>query len=112
MRMAKYIWYTAIFSLAALLLFACALDPTPTDEQILQAVAASNATEANPLELVYEEMQVPHRYPGRAGAVLWVPDKSVQRNYSVAYDQKTDTFYIKSYITLVLGEDGVYREQR
>lgn len=99
--------------LIALLLSSCALlPPTPTNEQILQAVTASNEAEAEPLELVCDEMEVPQRSPGRAAAVLWVPDKSIQRNFIVAYDKKEKTFYVKSYITLVRGEDGVYRDEQ
>jgi hypothetical protein len=99
--------------LIAPLLYSCTLlAPTPTDEQILQAVTVSNEVEAEPLVLVYEEMLVPHRSPGRAAAVLWVPDKSIQRNFIVAYDKKEKTFYVKSYITLVRGEDGVYRDEQ
>lgn len=108
------------FARASLILLACAAVllpltilffgelylPTPTNEQIIRAVAASNEAEAEPLELVYEEMLVPHRYPGRASAVLLVPDGSVQRNFSIDYDKKTKTFYVSSYITLASGEDG------
>ena len=44
--------------LTAPLLYSCMLlPPTPTDEQILQAVTASNNTQTEPLELIYEEMQ-------------------------------------------------------
>jgi hypothetical protein len=99
--------------LTALLLSACTLfPPTPTAEQILQAVAESNKAQTEPLELIYEEMQVPHRSPGRAGAVVWVEDKSIQRNFTIAYDRKAKTFYVESFITLRLGEDGVYRNEQ
>lgn len=107
----KSVWFIAAVPLTALLLSSCALlPPTPTNEQILQAVTASNGMEAQPLELVCEEMQVPQRSSGRALAVLWVPDKSIQRNFIVAYDKKENAFYVKSYITLVRGEDGTYRK--
>lgn len=97
--------------LTAPLLYSCTLlPPTPTDEQILQAVTASNNAQTEPLELVYEKMEIPHRYSGKAGAVLWVPDKSIQRNYLIAYDKKTKTFYVISFTTRQLGEDGSYRE--
>lgn len=99
--------------LTALLLSACTLfPPTPTAEQILQVVAESNKAQTEPLELIYEEMQVPHRSPGRAGAVVWVEDKSIQRNFTIAYDRKAKTFYVESFITLRLGEDGVYRNEQ
>ncbi len=108
----KWIRFIAVIPLTAMLLSACALlPPVPTNEQILQAVTASNEAEAEPLELVYDEMEVPQRSPGRAAVVLWVPDKSIQRNFIVAYDKKEKTFYIKSYITLVRNEDGVYRDE-
>ena len=109
----KNILFVAILLLTALPLSSCALLlPSPTDEQVLQAVAVSNEAESEPLELVYEEMQVPHRYPGRASAVIWVPDKSVQRNFTIAYDKKAKTFHVESFITLWLGEDGVYRNEQ
>jgi hypothetical protein len=99
--------------LTALPLCSCAFFPsTPTDGQILQAVAESNETQTKPLELVYEEMQVPHRSPGRASAVIWVEDKSIQRNFAVVYDKKAKTFYVENFITLRLGEDGVYRNEQ
>ena len=99
--------------LIAPLLYSCTLlAPTPTDEHILQAVTASNNVQIEPLELIYEEMQVPHRSPGRVGAVIWVEDKSIQRNFTIAYDRKTKTFYVESFITLRLGEDGVYRNEQ
>jgi hypothetical protein len=99
--------------LTAPLLYSCTLLPhTPTDEQILQAVTASNNAQTEPLELIYEEMQVPQRSPGRAGAVIWVGDKRIQRNFTIAYDRKAKTFYVESFITLRLGEDGVYRNEQ
>lgn len=98
---------------AALLLSACALfPPTPSNEQILEAITASNNAQEEPLELVYEEMQVPHRYSGKAGAVLWVEDRNLQRNFTVVYDRKAKTFYVESFFTLRLGEDGVYRNEQ
>jgi len=96
--------------LAVLLSGSCALfSPTPDNDQIAQAVRVSNQAQEEPLELIYEEMQVPHRYPGRASAVIWVADKSLQRNYMIAYDRRARAFYVKGFITLRLGEDGVYR---
>ena len=107
----KTIRVIAITLSAALLLSACGLfPPTPSNEQITQAITASNNAQEEPLELVYEEMEIPHRYSGKAGAVLWVPDKSIQRNYLIAYDKKTKTFYVTSFTTSLRGEDGVYRE--
>lgn len=109
----KTIRLIAITLSTALLLSACGLfPPTPSNEQIIEAITASNNAQEEPLELVYEEMQVPHRYSGKAGAVLWVADKSIQRNYLIAYDKKTKTFYVISFTTLRLGEDGVYRNEQ
>lgn len=97
----------------ALLLCSCTLlAPTPGNEQILEAIIASNNAQAEPLELMYEEMQVPHRSPGRASAVIWIPDKSIQRNFMVGYDKKTDTFYVEAYVTLAREEDESYRKER
>ena len=107
----KTIRLIAITLSAALLLSACALfPPVPSNEQITQAITASNNAQEEPLELVYEEMEIPHRYSGKAGAVIWVEDKSIQRNYLIAYDKKTKTFYVASFSTSLRGEDGVYRE--
>lgn len=111
-KLIKPIWFGAVILLPAMLLFSCSpVTPTPADEQILQAVVASNEAEIKPLEFIYEELQVPHRLPGRAHAVLWVADKSVQRNFIVMYDENTKNFLVESHITLILGEDGVYREE-
>lgn len=102
----------AVFLLLLFTFFGELYLPTPTDEQIIRAVAASNEAEPKPLELVYKEMWVPHRYPGRASAVLQVPDKSIQRNFSIAYNKKTKSFYVSSYITLVSGEgDWTYQDE-
>ncbi len=99
--------------LTALSLCSCGLlAPTPSNERILEAITASNNAQEEPLELVYEEMQVPHRSPGKASAVIWMEDKSIQRNFTIAYNRKTKTFYVKSFITLSLGEDGVYRNEQ
>lgn len=109
----KTIRFIAITLSAALLLSSCALFlPTPDNEQITLAVTASNQAQTEPLELVYGEMQVPHRSPGRAAAVIWVEDKSIQRNFTVVYDRTVKTFYVESFITLRLGEDGAYRNEQ
>lgn len=109
----KFRLLIAAVLLNALLLCSCKLlAPTPTDEQILQAITVSNNAQTEPLELVYEEMQVPYRSPGRAGAVIWVEDKKIQRNFIVVYDREAKTFYVESFVTLRLGEDGVYRYEQ
>ncbi|HOR87016.1 MAG TPA: hypothetical protein PLL98_11105 [Bacillota bacterium] len=109
----KFIRSAAAALLAVMVLSSCAaFPPAPDNEQILKAIEESNESESKPLELVYSEMHVPHRFPGRAGAVLWVPDKSIQRNYSIFYDKKKKCFYVKSYATFIRGEDGVYRDEQ
>ena len=108
----RAVWVTAVALLAALMLSACALlPPTPSNEQIVEAIQISNDSQEVPLELVYEEMQVPHRYPGKANAVVWVADESIQRNFLIAYNKESMVFYVESFTTLVLGEDGSYREE-
>ena len=108
----KFIKLIGVMLLTVLLLSSCGLlSPTPSNEQIVQAITAFNEAGEESLELVYEEMQVPQRSHGRAAAVLWLPDKSIQRNFIIAYDKKEKTFYVKSYITLLRGEDGVYRDE-
>ncbi len=107
----KAVRFIVLIFLTLLLLTSCVLlPPKPTNEQILQAVAAFNESETEPLELVFDEMEVPQRSAGRAAAILWVADKSVQRNFTVKYDKEGKNFYVESYITLVRGEDGVYRQ--
>jgi hypothetical protein len=101
----------AVVLLAALSLSLCALlPPTPSNQEIFHAIISSNDQEADPLDLAYEKMKVPHRYPGKAGAVLWAPNMSIQRNYRIAYDRKARAFYVQGYETLKLGEDGLYRK--
>ena len=102
----------AFIVLTMLFLSACALlPPKPTNEQILQAVMAFSENEAEPLDLVFDDMEVPQRSPGRATAIVWVADKSIQRNFTVRYDKQEKTFYVESFITLLRGEDGVYRKE-
>lgn len=112
-RRLKYagLMMAALFIMLSPLLSCSPLQPEPTREQILEAVMKFNGEQAEPLELVYEEMEIPHRYPGNAGAVLWVPDKSVQGNYRVMYDRREKAFYVKSCTRLILNEDGVYRNE-
>ena len=101
----------AFLIVLSLALASCGLiPPTPTDDQIMQAVTAFNDAREAPLPLNYEEMQVPHRYPGKAGAVVWVEDQSIQMNYEIAYNKPMQTFYVSGYSLYLLGEDGVYRQ--
>lgn len=107
----KNLRFIGLSLLTVLLLSSCALlPPKPTNEQILEVVKAANAAETEPLELNFDEMEVPQRSPGRAAAILWVADKSIQRNFTLKYDKTEKTFYVESYITLLRGEDGVYRQ--
>ena len=110
MNRIKFWHLIAAVLLTALLLSSCALfPPTPTNEQIIEAITASNNAQEEPLELVYEEMEVPYCYPGKAGTVIWVADKSIQRNYHIAYDKKTKAFYVAGFTTSLRSEDGGYR---
>ncbi len=78
----KWIRFIAVIPLTAMLLSACALlPPVPTNEQILQAVTASNEAEAEPLELVYDEMEVPQRSPGRARSYYGCRTKHSKKLY-------------------------------
>ncbi len=97
--------------LAALILCACGLlAPAPNNEQIEAAISAFNTAQGETLEWVYGDMEVPHRSSGRAHAVIWVEDKSIQRNVVIAYDKGARCFYVESFSTLQLGEDGSYRQ--
>ncbi len=103
----KSIRFVAFVMIMVVFLSSCdLLPPKPTDEQIIKAVKVSNEAKTEPLELVFDEMEVPQRSPGRAAAILWIADKSIQRNFTVKYDRGVKTFYVESYITLLLGEDG------
>jgi len=107
----KAVRFIAFTLLIVLLFSSCALlPPKPTNEQILLSVQTFNENEAEPLDLIFDEMEVPQRSPGRAAAILWVADKSIQRNFTVKYDKEGKFFFVESYITLVRGEDGAYRE--
>ena len=107
----KIMRFIVFMFMTILLLSSCSLlPPEPTNAQILEAVKVANEAEAEPLELVFDEMEVPHRLHGKASAVLGVSDKSIQRNFTVKYDEEEKSFYIESYITLLRGEDGVYRQ--
>lgn len=109
----KTIKLAALVFVAVLLLPACGFfPPTPRDDQILEAILASNNAQKEPLELAYEEMQIPHRSRGRAHGVAWVGDRSIQRNYTIAYDKETGKFSVESFTTLWLGEDGIYRNEQ
>ena len=107
----KIMRFFVFMLMTILLLSSCALlPPEPTNAQILEAVKVANEAEAEPLVLVFDEMEVPQRSHGKASAVLWVSDKSIQRNFTVKYDEEQKSFYIESHITLLRGEDGVYRQ--
>ncbi len=92
----------------SVILSACTLAPKPSNDEIKQAIVISNAAEVKPLELDYNDMEVPQRGYGKAKAVLWIPDKSIQRNYSIAWDAETKQFYVLDYITLERNEDKSY----
>lgn len=112
LKFKKIFFFIMIFPIMMMLLSSCQLfSPTPTNEEILEVIIRSNKMEEEPLDLVWEDMEVPQRLPGQAGAVLWVPDKSIQRNFRVLYDKKEKGFFVESYMTLILGEDGSYRKK-
>lgn len=113
MKTRKFSLLSAFLLCMALLLGSCGLlPPTPSNEEILEAIKISNMAQSEPLELVYEELHVAHCYPGRALAVLWIEDKSIQRNFVINYDRQTRTFQVAAYETLVLGEDNTYRKKQ
>ena len=94
----------------ACLLFAhlsgCA--PTPDNAQIEAAIRASLAAEASPPDLVFAYMEVPMRAAGKAGAVLWTKDETIQRNYMLAYDGDARAFVVSSFTSNRLSESGTY----
>ena len=82
-----------IILITLILSFLAMIPPTPTNDQILQAITKSNEGEDKPLDFDYEEMVVPIRYPGKAGVVLYVRDNNMQRNFWVLYDKERKNFY-------------------
>lgn len=90
----RIIFFAVGIILISLLVSFCAMiPPTPTDDQILEAIIESNEGEDQPLDFNYEEIAVPMRYPGKAGVVLYVRDNTIQRNFMVLYDKKEKNFY-------------------
>lgn len=53
-------------------------------------------------------MKVPVRTAGKANAVVWTADKTLQRNYVIAYDSSERAFTVTDFSTCVLGDDGTY----
>ncbi len=103
----------AILLLMSFLLFslsACKMAPKPTNEEILEAVRISNERDPSPLDLDYTDMEVPNRGYGSARAILWIPDKSIQRNFTIRWDEDTGTFQVADYITLEKRDDNSYYE--
>lgn len=88
------------------ILVGCA--PTPDTTQIESAIRISLAAEKEPPALVFEDMQVPKRFSGKADAVLWAEDKTIQRNYSLTYDKKQHAFQVSDYTTSRREADGSY----
>lgn len=97
---------TAVILLLALTFSGCS--PTPDNAQIERAIHSSLSTEQAAPDLAFETMEVPIRYRGKAGAVLWTQDKAVQRNYAITYDRKAKAFVVESVTTSVRSEDGGY----
>jgi len=97
-----------LFMSLSLLCTGCSfLLPTPSNEEI--RVAIERYMEKNPdtESWMYEEMQVPTRWPGKAQAILWTEDYSVQKNFLLLYED--DAFVVSTVETLLLSEDGTYR---
>ncbi|MDI9499079.1 MAG: hypothetical protein QM270_11440 [Bacillota bacterium] len=108
--MKRFSHLMAVLLVVTLVLTSCGLlPPTPGNDEILEAIRLSNLAQPEPLELVYEEMEVPMRSPGHAGAVLYNEDKSIQINYIITYDRKTKAFHVDSFEMYRLGEDGMSR---
>lgn len=97
--------YALVF-LFAIFLIGCA--PTPNDEQIRAAILASLEDEKKSPELAFEEMEVPIRFTGKAGAVLQSKDKKIQRNYWIEYDAKLRTFVVAKCTTSHLCKHKTY----
>lgn len=97
-----------LFMSLSLLCTGCSLLlPTPSNEEI--RVAIERYMEKNPdtESWMYEEMQVPTRWPGKAQAILWTEDYSVQKNFLLLYED--EAFVVSTVETLLLSEDGTYR---
>ncbi len=94
------------FLLFSCLAFGCA--PMPNNGEIEAAIRMSLAAEASPPALVFADMEVPMRSAGKAGAVLWTEDKTIQRNYALAYDSKARAFTVSSCSTSRLSKEGTY----
>lgn len=94
------------FLLFSCLAFGCA--PTPDNAQIEAAIRASIAAEESPPTLIFADMQIPMRSAGKASSVLWTEDKTIQRNYALAYDTKARAFTVSSCSTSRLSKEGTY----
>ncbi len=105
----KIILIVALLLITSTICFIICQPPRPNDSQIIEAIRVSSEMERSSLDLDYGGLIVAHRYPGKANAVLWTRDESIQRNYSILYDKKLKSFYVNSFTTSVKGEDGVYR---
>lgn len=102
----KKLIYAIAFLLLSCIAFGCA--PTPDNAQIEAAIRASIAAEESPPTLIFAEMQIPMRSAGKASAVLWTEDKTIQRNYALAYDTKARAFTVSSCSTSRLSKEGTY----
>ena len=108
MCLRKRLWLVILFMGLSLLWTGCSLLlPTPSNEEI--RVAIEKYMEKNPdtESWMYEEIQVPTRWPGKAQALLWTEDYSVQKNFLLLYED--GAFVVDTVETLVRSEDGTYR---
>lgn len=81
----------------------------PDNSKIEAAIRASLADEKAPPELDFENMLVPMRLLGKANIVICTKDKTLMRNYAVAYDWKTRSFAVTHIMTRRLCENGEYK---
>ena len=97
-----------LFMSLSLLWTGCSLLlPTPSNEEIRAAIERYMEKNPDTESWMYEEMQVPTRWPGKAQAILWTEDYSVQKNFLLLYED--DAFVVSTVETLLLSENGTYR---
>lgn len=75
-----------------------------TNEAMGESVSISDKDSNNVVLFAFDDIQVPMRKAGKAWAVIWNEDKSVQRNYVIEYDKKDKAFKVVSYTECVFDE--------
>lgn len=88
------------------LLTSCSGKPEDSEikEAIMESLRLEAESESDVPVLVPNDMQIPMRKAGKAWAVIWNEDKSVQRNYVIEYDKKDKAFKVVSYTESVFDE--------